>query len=132
MVSIIELGDTVLVPIFGRLGISRLRSRRCGAAETIETEWGTVFCRIRSRMPSKDSACCCNFRAIHPRLWRNHWLKSVRFVGTMVRFFMLMPRHSLSVWICQSMLGKLMPFQWVFKMFVGATRCRAYHVQRTN
>ena len=45
MVSIIEPGDTVLVPIFGRFGYLQAEiAGRCGAkVETIETEWGTVF-----------------------------------------------------------------------------------------
>ena len=45
MVSIIEPGDTVLVPIFGRFGHLQAEiAGRCGAkVETIETEWGTVF-----------------------------------------------------------------------------------------
>lgn len=45
LVSIIEPGDRVLVPVFGRFGhlLSEIASR-CGAeVQTIETEWGTVF-----------------------------------------------------------------------------------------
>lgn len=45
MVSLIEPGDTVLVPIFGRFGHLKTEiAGRCGAkVETIEAEWGTVF-----------------------------------------------------------------------------------------
>ena len=45
LVSIIEPGDKVLVPIFGRFGNLLVEiAERCGArVETIETEWGTVF-----------------------------------------------------------------------------------------
>ena len=45
LVSLIEPGDRVLVPIFGRFGhlLSEIASR-CGAAvSTLETEWGSVF-----------------------------------------------------------------------------------------
>jgi len=45
LVSLIEPGDTVLVPIFGRFGHLLVEiATRCGAqVTTIETEWGTVF-----------------------------------------------------------------------------------------
>ena len=45
LVSLIEPGDRVLVPIFGRFGhlLGEIASR-CGAdVSTMETEWGTVF-----------------------------------------------------------------------------------------
>ena len=44
-VSLIEPGDTVLVPIFGRFGhLLREIAERCGAdVHVIEREWGTVF-----------------------------------------------------------------------------------------
>ena len=44
-VSLIEPGDRVLVPIFGRFGhLLREIAERCGAeVHVIETEWGTVF-----------------------------------------------------------------------------------------
>jgi (S)-ureidoglycine-glyoxylate aminotransferase len=45
LVSLIEPGDPVLVPIFGRFGhlLSEIASR-CGAeVSTLETEWGSVF-----------------------------------------------------------------------------------------
>lgn len=43
--SLIEPGDRVLVPIFGRFGhLLHEIAERCGAeVSTIETEWGTVF-----------------------------------------------------------------------------------------
>jgi len=45
LVSLIEPGDRVLVPIFGRFGhLLQEIALRCGAdVSTIETEWGTVF-----------------------------------------------------------------------------------------
>jgi (S)-ureidoglycine---glyoxylate transaminase len=45
LVSLIEPGDRVLVPVFGRFGhLLTEIAARCGAeVETIETEWGTVF-----------------------------------------------------------------------------------------
>ena len=45
MVSLVEPGDTVLVPIFGRFGyLLKESASRCGAnVETIEVPWGTVF-----------------------------------------------------------------------------------------
>jgi (S)-ureidoglycine---glyoxylate transaminase len=45
LVSLIEPGDRVLVPIFGRFGhlLAEIASRCGGAVETIETEWGAVF-----------------------------------------------------------------------------------------
>jgi (S)-ureidoglycine---glyoxylate transaminase len=45
LVSLIEPGDRVLVPIFGRFGhLLHEIAARCGAeVSTIETEWGTVF-----------------------------------------------------------------------------------------
>lgn len=45
MVSLVEPGDTVLVPIFGRFGyLLKEIASRCGAkVETIEVPWGAVF-----------------------------------------------------------------------------------------
>src|SRR5512134_697923 len=45
LVSLIEPGDRVLVPIFGRFGHLKVEiAQRCGGAvRAIETEWGTVF-----------------------------------------------------------------------------------------
>jgi (S)-ureidoglycine-glyoxylate aminotransferase len=45
LVSLIEPGDRVLVPVFGRFGHLKVEiARRCGAdVRVIETEWGTVF-----------------------------------------------------------------------------------------
>jgi len=45
LVSLIEPGDKVLVPVFGRFGHLKVEiARRCGAEVIpIETEWGTVF-----------------------------------------------------------------------------------------
>ena len=45
LVSLIEPGDRVLVPIFGRFGhLLHEIASRCGAdVSTMETEWGTVF-----------------------------------------------------------------------------------------
>src|SRR5215210_7671088 len=45
LVSLLEPGDKVLVPIFGRFGhLLREIAERCGAeVHVIEREWGTVF-----------------------------------------------------------------------------------------
>jgi (S)-ureidoglycine-glyoxylate aminotransferase len=45
LVSLIEPGDRVLVPIFGRFGHLKVEiARRCGAeVRGVEIEWGTVF-----------------------------------------------------------------------------------------
>jgi (S)-ureidoglycine-glyoxylate aminotransferase len=45
LVSLIEPGDRVLVPVFGRFGhLLREIAERCGAeVHVIETEWGSVF-----------------------------------------------------------------------------------------
>ena len=45
LVSLIEPGDRVLVPVFGRFGGLKVEiARRCGAeVKAIEVEWGTVF-----------------------------------------------------------------------------------------
>jgi len=45
LVSLIEPGDRVLVPVFGRFGHLKVEiARRCGAdVRALETEWGTVF-----------------------------------------------------------------------------------------
>src|SRR5262245_16787801 len=45
LVSLIEPGDRVLVPVFGRFGNLLVEiAKRCGAeVKAIETEWGTVF-----------------------------------------------------------------------------------------
>ncbi len=45
LVSLLEPGDRVLVPVFGRFGhLLAEIAERCGAdVHTIETEWGTVF-----------------------------------------------------------------------------------------
>ena len=51
LVSLIEPGDRVLVPVFGRFGHLKVEiARRCGAdVRAIETEWGTVFAASSSR-----------------------------------------------------------------------------------
>src|SRR5688572_5298683 len=45
LVSLIEPGDRVLVPVFGRFGHLKVEiARRCGAdVRVIEVEWGKVF-----------------------------------------------------------------------------------------
>jgi (S)-ureidoglycine---glyoxylate transaminase len=45
LVSLIEPGDRVLVPVFGRFGhlLCEIAARCGGEVHTIETEWGTVF-----------------------------------------------------------------------------------------
>jgi (S)-ureidoglycine-glyoxylate aminotransferase len=45
LVSLIEPGDRVLVPIFGRFGhlLHEIAARCGGTVATLETEWGTVF-----------------------------------------------------------------------------------------
>jgi (S)-ureidoglycine-glyoxylate aminotransferase len=45
LVSLIEPGDKVLVPVFGRFGNLKVEiARRCGAeVAVLEAEWGTVF-----------------------------------------------------------------------------------------
>src|SRR5437773_7256645 len=45
LVSLIEPGDRVLVPVFGRFGHLKVEiARRCGAeVRAVEIEWGTVF-----------------------------------------------------------------------------------------
>ena len=45
LVSLIEPGDRVLVPVFGRFGHLKVEiARRCGAeVRAVETEWGTIF-----------------------------------------------------------------------------------------
>jgi (S)-ureidoglycine---glyoxylate transaminase len=45
LVSLVEPGDKVLVPVFGRFGHLKVEiARRCGGEViAIETEWGTVF-----------------------------------------------------------------------------------------
>jgi (S)-ureidoglycine-glyoxylate aminotransferase len=45
LVSLIEPGDRVLVPVFGRFGHLKVEiAKRCGAeVRALETEWGTVF-----------------------------------------------------------------------------------------
>jgi (S)-ureidoglycine-glyoxylate aminotransferase len=45
LVSLVEPGDRVLVPVFGRFGHLLVEiAQRCGArVDTIETAWGTVF-----------------------------------------------------------------------------------------
>lgn len=57
-VSVIEPGDTVLVPIMGRFGILlRDIAERCGAeVHTIEREWGTVFTVAEIEAALKDVA----------------------------------------------------------------------------
>ena len=45
LISVIEPGDTVLVPVFGRFGhlLTEIAERCQAKVELIETEWGTVF-----------------------------------------------------------------------------------------
>jgi (S)-ureidoglycine-glyoxylate aminotransferase len=61
LVSLIEPGDRVLVPIFGRFGhLLREIAERCGAeVHVIEREWGTVF------TPDEIEAA---IEKIHPKL----------------------------------------------------------------
>src|ERR671922_2152927 len=49
LASLIEPGDRVLVPIFGRFGHLKVEiAQRCGGAvRAIETEWGSVFATER-------------------------------------------------------------------------------------
>ena len=65
LVSLIEPGDRVLVPVFGRFGhlIAEI-AQRCGAEiRTIETEWGSVFPAevleeaIRKHQPKLVAVC---------------------------------------------------------------------------
>ncbi|MDA0653221.1 MAG: alanine--glyoxylate aminotransferase family protein [Proteobacteria bacterium] len=45
LISVLEPGDTVLVPVFGRFGhlLTEIAERCQARVELIETEWGTVF-----------------------------------------------------------------------------------------
>ena len=45
LISVLEPGDTVLVPVFGRFGhlLTEIAERCQAKVEIIETEWGTVF-----------------------------------------------------------------------------------------
>jgi (S)-ureidoglycine-glyoxylate aminotransferase len=45
LISVLEPGDTVLVPVFGRFGhlLTEIAERCQAKVELIETEWGTVF-----------------------------------------------------------------------------------------
>src|SRR3954447_937978 len=45
LASLIEPGDRVLVPVFGRFGHLKVEiAKRCGAdVSVLETQWGTVF-----------------------------------------------------------------------------------------
>ena len=45
LISLIEPGDRVLIPVFGRFGhlLAEIARRAGGDVRTIETEWGTVF-----------------------------------------------------------------------------------------
>jgi (S)-ureidoglycine-glyoxylate aminotransferase len=56
LVSAIEPGDRVLVPIFGRFGHLKVEiASRCGAdVRVIETEWGTVFDPARIEAAVKE------------------------------------------------------------------------------
>jgi (S)-ureidoglycine-glyoxylate aminotransferase len=53
LVSLIEPGDRVLVPVFGRFGNLLVEiATRCGAeVRAIEAEWGTVFSEEQLRKP---------------------------------------------------------------------------------
>ena len=65
LVSLIEEGDRVLVPVFGRFGhLLAEISKRCGAeVRTVETEWGSVFPlevleeKIRKENPKIVAVC---------------------------------------------------------------------------
>src|SRR5947207_15751836 len=56
LASLIEPGDKVLVPIFGRFGHLKVEIARRFGAEVIpiETEWGTVFTPERLEKEVKD------------------------------------------------------------------------------
>ena len=57
LASLIEPGDRVLVPIFGRFGHLKVEIAQRYGAEVIpvEVEWGTVFPRKRSRRRSRST-----------------------------------------------------------------------------
>jgi (S)-ureidoglycine-glyoxylate aminotransferase len=61
LVSLIEPGDRVLVPVFGRFGHLKVEiAKRCGAeVRAVETEWGSVFPAERLE---------AEIRAFRPRL----------------------------------------------------------------
>ena len=56
LVSLLEPGDRVLVPIFGRFGhLLREIAERCGAeVHVLEREWGTVFTPAEIEAALKD------------------------------------------------------------------------------
>ena len=80
--SLIEPGDKVLVPIFGRFGhLLAEIAGRCGAeVPTIETEWGTVFAPEPSRRRSSSTGPSCwpSCMATPPPPWRSRWTTSAR------------------------------------------------------
>ena len=65
LVSVIEPGDRVLVPVFGRFGhLLAEIARRCGGdVKTVEAEWGTVFPdevlerEVKRQRPKVVAAC---------------------------------------------------------------------------
>src|SRR5437868_15263217 len=59
LVSLIEPGDRVLVPVFGRFGHLKVEiARRCGAdVRVIEVEWGKVFTDDRSEERRVGKEC---------------------------------------------------------------------------
>jgi aspartate aminotransferase-like enzyme len=118
LVSIIEPGDKVLVPIFGRFGhLLHEITVRCGAeVATLETEWGTVF-------PPE---------AIEDAV-KTHRPKLVALVhgdtsaGAMTACSMWMPRPHWAAWISRSTLGTSTPPQPACKSV-----CRVRQVPRPS
>ena len=114
LVSLIEPGDRVLVPIFGRFGhLLHEIAARCGAEViTMETEWGTVFEPERDR--GRDQARAPEARRLRARRHLDHDGAAARrdrraSAAATIACSMSMPPPPWAAWISRSIAGRSMP-----------------------
>lgn len=91
LVSLLEPGDRVLVPIFGRFGHLLCEiAQRCGAdVRSIETEWGTVFdpAQIEAAMQQHRPRVAV-LHGDTSRRWPSPSMTSGRSAAATMRFYM--------------------------------------------
>ena len=85
LVSLVEPGDRVLVPVFGRFGhLLAEIAERCGAeVHTIEVPWGEVFTpeQVEAAVAACGRRCSPSSRATPPPRCASRWPTSARSAG---------------------------------------------------
>ena len=110
LVSLIEPGDRVLVPVFGRFGHLIVEiAKRCGAeVHAVETEWGTVFPPKRWRRRSaqfRPEAGRRSRTATRPPPWRSRSPSSASCAASTTRCSTSTPPRRSAAWTCRSTPG---------------------------